>query len=140
MTSCQLNQKITLCNQILGLFSTFDREQTDKLAFTVANPGYSRRGSANLRLGCASLLFGQIFAKNCTKMKEIGSGGCVPSAPLDPPMLMNVNEGPMFKLGKCSVMQWLSYWSWKIPTCAVDLNFPHGYLSLQSGHVTWAKI
>ena len=75
-------------------------------------------------------------------MKEIGSrGGRFPSAPLNPPMLMNINEGLMFKLGKCSVMQWLSYWSWKIPTFAVDLNFPHGSLTLQSGpNVTWAKI
>ena len=31
-------------------------------------------------------LFGKFFAKNCIKLKEIGTGACVPSNPLDPQM------------------------------------------------------
>ena len=36
--------------------------------------------------GGGNLLFGQLFPKNCMKMKEIGPRGGVPRASLDPPM------------------------------------------------------
>ena len=37
--------------------------------FTVGDPVFPK-GSANLRGGCADLLFGNIFDKNCIKVKE----------------------------------------------------------------------
>ena len=47
-------------NCILGMFI---------LVLQVANPGFP---GGNPRGGCANLLFGQIFAENCMKMKEFG--------------------------------------------------------------------
>ena len=44
--------------------------------WTVADPEFSRRGrGANPWDWGDNLLFGKIFAENCMKMKEIGSGG-----------------------------------------------------------------
>ena len=41
----------------------------------MADPGFPRQGP--------NVLFGQIFRKNCMKMKEIGPGGVhIPSVPL----------------------------------------------------------
>ena len=38
----------------------------------MADPGFPRRGGANFQGGGKNLLFGQIFPKNCMKMKEFG--------------------------------------------------------------------
>ena len=47
-----------------------------------------RRNSVNPRVCGKNLLFSNIFAANCMKMKEIGPmKGDVPTAPLDPPMV-----------------------------------------------------
>ena len=64
----------------------------------VADPGFPRgcsgdfkisQGGANSRRGCINLLFCQICAENCMKMKEFGSRGtCV--LPMDPPLGCNV--------------------------------------------------
>ena len=45
----------------------------------VADPGFAR-GGTNPR-GGANILFGIIFAKNCTKMKNIGLKGGAHSSP-----------------------------------------------------------
>ena len=50
-------------------------------------------GCTNSRGGYANLLFYNIFAKHCIKMKEFGPGGHVSLAlPLDPPLLLHLCE------------------------------------------------
>ena len=41
----------------------------------VADPGCSRGGGANSKGGCEKLLFGQLFPKKYTKLKEFGTRG-----------------------------------------------------------------
>ena len=56
---------------------------------SVADPGFPRRGRVPTPgFWGKVLLFGKIFAENCMKMKEIGPGAHVPSAPLDQPVRM----------------------------------------------------
>ena len=46
----------------------------------MADPGFPT-GGANPREGCENVLFGNIFAENCMKMREIGlRGGTRPRA------------------------------------------------------------
>ena len=54
--------------------------------YSVADPGFPEgEGHQPLSLG-ENLIFGKIFAGNCMKMKEIGSGRTSPTQSLDPPM------------------------------------------------------
>ena len=61
---------------------------TDNVAYftvqSVADPGFLSRGG-NPWIWAEKLLFGKIFAKNCTKMKEIG-----PRGGTHPPMVIMV--------------------------------------------------
>ena len=53
-----------------------------RVDFTVADPGFPRRGGANPPGGGTNLLFCPIFTKNCMKMKEFGPrGGARPWRP-----------------------------------------------------------
>ena len=54
---------------------------------SLADPGFPRRGRQP-QGGGANLLFGQIFAENCMKTKEIGSRGCTS---LTPPWIRQCN-------------------------------------------------
>ena len=56
---------------------------TDAEIATVADPGFSWGG----RQLPKTYYFANFCAKNCMKMKKFGSGGCIPAAPLDPPMI-----------------------------------------------------
>ena len=50
------------------------------MSLTVSDPGFPGAG--------ANLLFGKLFAENCTKIKEIGPGS---ASPLDLPMVNAIN-------------------------------------------------
>ena len=50
------------------------------MSLTVSDPGFPGGG--------ANLLFGNLFAENCTKIKEIGPGS---ASPLDLPMVNAIN-------------------------------------------------
>ena len=42
---------------------------------SVADPGFPRREAPTLEFGPKAYYLARFFAKNCTKMKEIGPGG-----------------------------------------------------------------
>ena len=52
---------------------TMDGNNFSPQIYSVADPGFPRRRNSNSQGGEASLLFGQLFLKNCMKMKEIGA-------------------------------------------------------------------
>ena len=63
------------------------------LILSVADPGFPRGDAANSPEGRQYTILPK-FPKNCMNMKEFGPGGGgarVPRAPLDPPLLMNLN-------------------------------------------------
>ena len=70
-------------------------EGHQKIATSVADPGFPRGGGANPEGGGANLIFGQKFPENCMKMKEFGPRGgkrasLAPPPPLDPPTYLMI--------------------------------------------------
>ena len=62
----------------------------------MADPEFPRRGMPTPVFEAKTYYLARFLAENCMKVKEIGPGVRVPSAPLDPPMMSSphsrVNE------------------------------------------------
>ena len=58
----------------------------------VTDPGFPRRGVANLEYEAKTLLFGKSFAKKLNEHErrwiEKGGGAHIPNVPIDPPMVL----------------------------------------------------